>query len=190
MDKIFKVHLPKPRFKVISQIATRWSPRYYSQEEISQKNINTMLEAARWAPSGYNKQPWYFYYVQKPKKAYEKLASTLLSSNPTWATTAPLLILGCVDLTDEPKFGIYDLGAAVFSLVIQARNLGYYSRQMGSFDKIKVKKIFKLKKNLEPYIIIAVGKIGDYATTSKEVIEVELEPKSRKTKIAEELNSL
>ncbi|OGH06130.1 MAG: hypothetical protein A2W22_04475 [Candidatus Levybacteria bacterium RBG_16_35_11] len=186
-DKIFKIHLPKPKYKVIKEIATRWSPRFYSEEKIPQKDINSIFEAARWAPSGRNKQPWYFYHAQKPTEGYKKLFETLDPYNQNWAKTAPLLILACVDLKNQPKYGEYDLGQATFSLVIQARHLGYYSRQMALFDKKKVKQIFKLGKNIEPYIIIAIGEIGDYKKASKQIIDYELDPRPRKSKICEEL---
>ncbi|PJC81501.1 hypothetical protein CO007_04380, partial [Candidatus Roizmanbacteria bacterium CG_4_8_14_3_um_filter_36_10] len=84
-------------------------------------------------------------------------------------------------------YAFYDLGAAVLSLIIQAQSLGYYSRQMALFDKQKAKGFFKLEKNFEPYIIIAMGRIGDYKNVSKQVIDRELDPRPRKTDLVKEL---
>jgi len=194
IDKIIKIHQPRPRDKVISEIAKRWSPRHYSQEKIPTKHINIIFEAARWSPSGHNYQPWYFYFAKKGTSAYNKLFSTLDKYNQSWAKTAPLLILACAITSNiEGKkniYAFYDLGAASFSLILQAQSLGYYSRQMALFDKQKVKEFFKLKKNLAPYVIIAMGKIGDYKKASKQVVGYELDPRPRKTNLAKELKTL
>lgn len=187
---ILKIHLPKPTYKIINEIAKRWSPRYFSNKEISKKDIKTIFEAVRWTPSGHNREPWYFYYVQKGTKSYKNLFSTLDNYNQSWAKTAPVLILACAISRDEQgvnPYSIYDLGAAVFSLVIQTQALGYYARQMALFNKEKVRMLFKLKKDLQPYIIIAIGKIGDYKNAPKEIINYELVPRPRKKKIAEEI---
>lgn len=187
LDKILKIHLPKPKYKVINEIANRWSPRHFSDKKIPQKHINYMLEASRWAPSGRNLQPWYFYYIQKQDLAYKKLFLTLNSYNQSWAKSAPLLILACVEKPKENPFAYYDLGAAVFSLILQAQSLGYHCRQLALFDKQKVKEAFKLDDNLEPYTIVVVGKIGNYDKASKEIIDRELLPHSRKTNIFKKL---
>ncbi len=188
-DKILKIHLPKPRYPVINEIAKRWSPRHYSDEKVPLKHIYSMLEASRWAPSGHNRQSWYFYYANKPTDAYKKLFSTLDPYNQSWAKSALLLVLACFvkDPKEENPFAHYDLGAAVFSLVIQAQSLGYSCRQMALFDKQKVQEFFKLGKSRQPYTIVTIGKIGDYNKASQQVIDYELDPRPRKTDIVREL---
>ena len=133
-DRIIKTHLPKPKYKIIDLIAKRWSPRNYLDTKIPKSDIQKMFEAARWAPSAHNSQPWYFYWAQKPTKSYQKLFSSLDPYNQAWAETASLLILACVDLKEKSKYAHYDLGQATFSLVLQAHSLGYYCRQMAMFD--------------------------------------------------------
>lgn len=187
---IHRIHKPKPRYNVIKEIAERWSPRHFSNEEVSRTHLNIIFEAARWAPSGHNQQPWHYFYVKKNTTSYKKLFSTLIEYNQSWARTAPVLILACTitrGAKEENPFAFYDLGASVFSLILQARSLGYYTRQIGLFDKERVKKDFKLEKNLQPYVIIALGKIGDYKNASKEVIGYELDPRPRKTNISTQL---
>lgn len=189
-DKINKIHLPKPGFKIIKEIANRWSPRHYSETPVPLSDLKIIFEAARWAPSAHNRQPWFFYFAKKGQNSYKKLFSTLDPYNQTWAKTAPVLILCCVSPKDKNGtggFAYYDLGAAVISLILQAQSLGYYSRQMGLFDKIQVKNVFKLKPELEPFVVIAIGKIGDYSKASDEIIEYELDPRPRKKTIYEEL---
>lgn len=193
VDTIIKIHQPRPKYKIINEIANRWSPRHYSDEKIPVEHLHIIFEAARWAPSAHNHQPWYFYYTQKGTASYKKLFSTLNDYNQSWAKTAPLLILACAIVkNNEGKnpFAYYDLGSSVISLILQAQSLGYYSRQMGLFDRKRVKKIFSLEKNLEPFIVIALGKIGNHTNASKEIIEMELDPRPRKTNIAKPLEKV
>jgi nitroreductase len=148
------------------------------------KHLKIIFEAARWTPSAHNRQPWYFYYAEKGTNPYKILFSTLNEYNQSWTKTAPILILACSITKDEQgdnPFAFYDLGASVISLILQAQSLGYYVRQMALFDKEKVKKFFKLGENFEPFIIIALGKIGDYITAPKEIVEMEIDPRPRKT---------
>lgn len=183
-EKIIKIHLPKPKHKIIKEITNRWSPRDYSSVKIPKNHINQMLEAARWAPSGRNMQPWFFYYAQKPSKGYQKLFSTIGEYNQAWCRSAPLLIACCRDLKEESQYDYYDLGAATFSMVLQAHALGYYCRQMAMFDKEKAQKLFS--KSHRPYIIVAIGKLGEYKNVNEKVLENELDPRPRKVKIAKE----
>jgi len=188
--KILAIHKPSPRYPVLKEIEKRFSPRFFSDEEVKKEDLNAIFEAACWTPSAHNGQPWYFYYAKKGTTPYKNLFSTLNAYNQSWAHTAPLLILACTITTNEKgenPFALYDLGASVISLILQAQSLGYFARQMGLFDKQKVKRIFKLEKNLEPFIIIALGKIGNYHDAPKEIIELELDPRPRKTDVAKEL---
>ena len=190
LKDIINIHKPHPDYKVIKEIAKRWSPRHYSGERIPLDHLNSFFEAARWAPSGHNQEPWQYYVVKKGTSSYKKLFSTLEEYNQLWSNTAPILIVACaitVDKYGKNRFAYYDLGASVFSLVLQAQSLGYYSRQMGLFDKEKVKKHLKLDKKLDPFIIIALGKIGNYKKAPKQVIEYELDPRPRKTNIFKEI---
>jgi nitroreductase len=190
-NNIIKIRRPKPKYKIIKEIADRWSPRYYSDKKIPLNHLKIIIEAARWTPSGHNRQPWYFYYVTKGTKFYKILFSTLNKYNQSWAKTAPIFILACAITNDKEgnnPFAFYDLGASVISLILQAQSLGYYARQIALFDKEKVKKIFKLEKNFEPFIIIALGKIGDYKTSPKEIIQMELDPRPRKTDLFKKLS--
>ncbi|MEN8253736.1 MAG: nitroreductase family protein [Patescibacteria group bacterium] len=188
--KVFDIHKPEPRFPVIEEIQKRFSPRFFSDEKVSAKDLDSIFEAARWTPSGHNNQPWYFHLTHKNSESYKKLFSTLNEYNQSWAYSAPLLIVASKILRDDKyefEFADYDLGAAVMSLVLQAQSLGYYSRQMALFDKEKVKELFSLDKNMQPCIVIAMGKVGDFEKAPQEVFEYELDPRPRKEKIFEAL---
>ena len=187
---VFNIRKPKPRYPVLKEIQQRFSPRFFASDPVKETDIQTMLEAARWTPSGRHHQPWFFYIAKKGTNGYTKLFSTLNDYNQSWAHTAPLLILACAEIKNgkgENPFALYDLGASVISLILQAQSLGYYARQMGLFDKEKVRAMVPLDKTMEPFVVIAVGKIGDYSKAPKEIIEMELDLRPRKTKISEEL---
>lgn len=94
------------------------------------------------------------------------------------------------DEKGKNPFAYYDLGAAVISLILQAQSLGYYARQMGLFDKQQVKQIFSLDKNLEPFVVIAMGKIGNYQHAPQEIIDMELDPRPRKKNIFHRLEEI
>lgn len=187
---VFATRRPKPQYPVIKEIKERFSPRFFSTDPVKEKDLNSIFEAARWAPSGHNHQPWYFFYVKKGTVSYKSLFSTLNDYNQSWAKTAPVLILACAIIKNEKgenEFALYDLGAAVISLILQAQSFGYYSRQMGLFDKEKVKQMFKLNKNYQPFIVIALGKIGDYKDAPEDMIQMELDPRPRKKDLVKEI---
>lgn len=190
LQDILKIHKPKPRYPIIREIANRWSPRFYDPALISMNDLKSMFEAARFAPSAHNHQPWYYFYAVKGSNAYRDLFSTLNEYNKTWAVTAPILILACAIVQNEHgenPHALYDLGASVISFILQAQSLGYYGRQMALFDKTKVRKYFRLEKKLEPFIIIALGKVGNYKKASQYILDLERDPRPRKTDFFREL---
>jgi nitroreductase len=164
----------------------RFSPRLFSNETIPDKDLQIIFEAVRFTPSSYNRQPWYFYVAKKGAKGFEKMASLLLEGN-NWAKNAPVLILGCYIENDQygkNSYAQYDLGQAVAALVYQAQDLGYYTHQMAGFDKENAKDFIK-EKNHIPWVMIALGKIGDYELASKELIEKDGQKPQRKEEMFE-----
>jgi len=107
-DDIFKIHLPKPRQKILEEIASRWSPRYYTDVPIQEEHLEIIFEAARWTPSAHNQQPWRFFYTRKGANSYKKLFSALEEYNQSWSKTAPVLILACAIPKDNP-FAFYTI---------------------------------------------------------------------------------
>jgi len=162
---------------------SRFSPRVFSNEEVPNNNLEIILEAARFSPSSYNRQPWFFYVAKKGSSFFEKLSETLVEGN-FWAKEAPVLILACY--IDEDKYGKnayaqYDLGQAVSALVYQAQILGYYTHQMAGFDREKAKKL--VEKSHTPFVLIALGKIGDYEKADPKIVEMDKVKKERKEKL-------
>ena len=82
---ILKVHQPQPRFPVIQAIQNRFSPRFYTDELVDEKDLQAIFEAARWAPSGHNLQPWKFYFAHQGTAAYQQLFATLAGYNQSWS---------------------------------------------------------------------------------------------------------
>lgn len=177
---IFNLKKSKLKAEIIDVLKDRFSPRVYSEEEVSSKDLDSMIEAARWSPSAMNNQPWFFYTVKKGSPSFKILTNSLGDRN-YWAKKAPVLILACYIKENEfGEYGQYDLGQAVFSLVIQAKSLGYHSRQMADFNKEQVKNDLKIQNSFFPWVVIAIGKIGDY--TKADVTSIKKDNLDRKRK--------
>jgi nitroreductase len=187
--KIIKLKKPQLRFPILTELQERFSPRVFSSKKISEAVLNSVFEAARWAPSGYNHQPWYFYWTRQGRPAYGKIISCLSERNH-WAKTAPVLIVCCYIKECEHgvnRFAGHDLGAAVMSMIIQAQSCGIYSRQMGLFDGQKLQKSLNIPKGYVPFVIVATGKPGDYTTINEELLARELNKRERKKDIVKKL---
>ena len=187
--EIIKIRKPQPDYPVMKAINDRFSPRYFSDEKVKSSDINLIFEAARFAPSGWNFQPWYFYLAKKKDKSYNKIISCLTKYN-RFAKTAPILIVACLIKKFKGKKTYYrhDLGAAVMSLVLQAQHLGYYCRQMGNFNKNKLIKSFNIDINHSPFVVIALGKLGDYKNIDNKLLKRELDLRPRKKDFVKKLN--
>ena len=188
-EEIIKIRKPQPDYPVMKVIRDRFSPRYFSDEKVKSSDINLIFEAARFAPSGWNFQPWYFYWAKKGDASYGKIISCLAKYN-RFAKTAPVLIVACFIKKFKGKKTYYrhDLGAAVMSLVLQAQHLGYYCRQMGDFNKNKLVKLFNIDINHFPFVVIALGKLGDYKNIDNKLLKRELDPRPRKKDFVKKLD--
>lgn len=186
--EIIKLRKPQPKYPVIKEIADRFSPRYFAEDKVKTNDINSIFEAARFAPSGWNFQPWYFYWAEKGSNSYDKIFSCLTKYNK-FAQTAPVLIISCFikKFKGEKTYYRHDLGAAVMSLVIQAQHLGYYCRQLGMFKKNKLIRLFNLSKEHHPFVIIALGKLGDYKNIDDKLLKREMDLKPRKSDFVKKL---
>lgn len=186
-DEIKKIRKPKTKYPVIDSIRERFSPRFFSSDKIREEDLKMILEAARLTPSAYNLQPWFFYYTFENEKAFKEI-TTCIPNKHHWSSTAPLYIIACCEQGEEETgYELYDLGQAVMSLVLQAQSLGYYARQIGNFEKDKAKKILNLPKNHNPFIIIVLGRIGDYTEALAEIVEMDSKPAIRKDNISKKL---
>ena len=180
---------PKPHFDypVHELIQKRWSPRAYSAQPVEEDTILTLFEAARWAASGGNEQPWRFIYAtQQQAERFGKLAECLSENNRAWAAAAPVLILTLVKTlnsrNNQPnRYAWHDLGLAVGNLTAQASALDLYVHQMAGFSAEKARQLFDLPPDIEPVTMIAVGYLGDPEQLPDNLKERELAHRQRKT---------
>ncbi len=150
--------------EVLPSIKKRWSPREFDDtKKISQENLQLLFEAARWAPSANNEQPWSFIVVTKDEpEQFNKMIDILKEGNKLWASTASALILTVASLrssynNSENFHALYDLGASVANLTLQATELNIYVHQMGGFYHDKAEKFFQLSEYSKSVSVIAVG---------------------------------
>ncbi|HEX5362260.1 MAG TPA: nitroreductase family protein [Fluviicoccus sp.] len=167
-------------------IATRWSPRAFTSEPVSLPQQAALVEAARWAPSSYNLQPWRFLLWDRHRhpEAFAKVLATLSGTNRAWATGAPLLIGVYADSrgVDGQKnhAAAYDTGAAAISLALQAQALGLHAHQLGGFDREALRSAFTIPNEWSPQALIAVGRQGDPALLRDDLRARELAPRVRR----------
>lgn len=153
---------------ILDVIRHRWSPRAFDSTDVTDDELRRLFEAARWAPSSANEQPWRFVSANALKNpaAYEALLASLTVKNQAWAKHAPVLVLVAVRLTFE-KFGTantlawYDAGQAVGFLSLQATADGLAIRQMQGFDVERARAACDVPNLFEPTVVMAIGRVGD-----------------------------
>jgi nitroreductase len=170
---------------LITALVERWSPRAYDPAaELSDDDVRTMLEAARWAPSANNVQPWRFIVARRGTEAFTTVHDALMGFNQAWADSAAALVVNIAEVTDEtgkPRpWAKYDLGQAVAHMSVQAQHDGLHTHQMGGFDAARLVESFDLRDGLEVVSITAVGKVGDASALPEPLREREVAPRSRK----------
>jgi nitroreductase len=154
------------KYEVIELIKNRWSPRSFSNEPIPEEKLLSMFEAASWAASSRNEQPWRFIYGKKGEgQNYDKIFNSLVEWNQKWAKTAPILAIGLVKTHFEHKeylnaYAHFDLGQALANLSIQAIANNIYIHQIGGFDKDNAVASFNIPQAYEPVVAFAIGYLG------------------------------
>ncbi len=153
----------KTEFPIHPLIQSRWSPRSMSGEEISDATLFSLLEAAKWAPSCYNNQPWRFIYAKKNTPEWKTLFDLMVEFNQSWACNAAALILivskKTFDHNGKPsRTHSFDTGAAWMSLALEATFHGLVAHGMEGFDAEKAKKTQKIEDDHALEILVAIGK--------------------------------
>ena len=147
-------------------LAARWSPTVFDgSAEVGPDEVESLLEAARWAPSAGNSQPWAFVVGRRGEPDHERLTRHLARSSGAWAPTASLLVanlshrlVGGTDL-DYSEFALYDLGQAVAHMTVQAQSLGLHVRQFRAFDREAVAAEFDVPPHWEVTTMSAIGRV-------------------------------
>ena len=169
---------------VDGQFVNRWSGRAFSSEPIPQPVIHSLFEAARWAPSCFNEQPWLFVYAAAEADLV-RMRPVLLARNRIWADHAPLLVIALARTTfaknGKPnRHAAFDAGAAWMSLALQAHALGLMTHAMGGFDEAAVYTLCGISpQRYTALAVIAVGKPGDAGNLPPDFAAME-QPNGRK----------
>lgn len=170
---------------ILEVIQMRRSRRAYADKPVDKENINSLFEAARWAPSSVNEQPWLYLYATKDQsELWNKIFEPLNEGNKVWAKNAPLLILSLArknfTFNDRPNLSArYDLGAANAFLSLQAAHLGLNVHQMGGYNPSLIKENLNVPDHYEPVVIMAIGYPGDATTLPENLKLRELAPRER-----------
>lgn len=170
---------------VLDAVAERWSTRIFDPAApLDEAALMSALEAARWAPSAANTQPWRFIVARRGTAAHEAVVSSLAGFNAAWAPAAGALV---VVLTTREKadgtplrWAEYDAGQAAAFFVLQAHAAGLHSHQMGGFDPAAIARDFALDDSTTALAVIAVGALGDPAEASDELQAREAAPRVRR----------
>lgn len=163
----------------------RWSPRAFAARPVERAKLLSLLEAARWAPSGGNSQPWSFIVAaQEDADNFAKLAACLNPSNAEWAAAAPVLLLSVaqtVNSAGKPmRHAWHDVGLAEMSLIVQAMALDLYVHPMAGFSGDRARALFEIPDDFEPVVMLALGYLGDPDQLNERRRAQELEPRTRK----------
>ncbi len=182
MEKPADTHFP-----IHDLLSRRWSPRAFAERPVEPEKIQRMLEAARWASSCFNEQPWVFIIATADHAAeHGKLLSCLVEGNQVWAKRAPLLIITVAkqhfEQNGQPnRHAFHDVGLAVGNLVVQATAMDLVVHQMAGILPEVIRECFSLPSGYEPVTGLAIGYPGDLNTLPEEIRERERAPRSRKT---------
>ena len=167
-------------------LAERWSPYGFEDRPVAQADLRSLFEAARWAASSYNEQPWNFFVATKenPEK-FARLLSCLVEANQEWAKAAPVLVLGVVSLkfsrnNKDNRAAVHDLGLAAGNLVVEATARGLCVHQMIGILPDKASEVYQIPEHYEAWTAMAIGYKADPAKLPDALKERDLTPRQRK----------
>lgn len=170
---------------LLQPISARRSPRAFDPAaSLDDAQLEALLEAARWAPSAMNRQPWRFLVARQGDPAFPAMHAALAEGNQVWADKAAALIVALVDTEDEAASTdpgrAYEVGLAVGQLGVQAAGMGLVTHQMGGFSRTQLSAEFGIPARFRPLVVIAVGAAGDPALLPERLRDREAAPRVRK----------
>lgn len=164
----------------------RWSPRAFAEKAVPAEVLRGLFEAARWAPSSNNEQPWAYLVAAKgDAENFKKMVDVLVEFNAGWARHAPVLALSVAHLKTQRdgkpnRVALHDVGTASAQLTFEANAQGLQVHQMAGFDAEKARQAFSIPANWEPVAAMAIGYPGDPGALPEKLRERELAPRTRK----------
>ncbi|MEO2134547.1 nitroreductase [Microbacterium laevaniformans] len=175
---------------ILDVLAERWSTRIFDPATpIDEDALASALEAARWAPSANNTQPWRFVVARRGSAAHAQIVDALMGFNQSWAADAAALVVfaSAAALDGKPlPWAAYDTGQAAAHFTVQAHASGLHTHQMGGFDRDAIAAAFGFGDDLVAVTVMAVGALGDIDAAPEALRERELAPRARRP-IAESL---
>ncbi len=167
-------------------IVDRWSPYGFSDRSVSPDDVRSLFEAARWAPSSYNEQPWsYLVATREQPEEYQRVLSCMVEGNQAWAKAAPVLALGCTSLRfkldgRDNAAAIHDLGLASGNLCLEATARGLAVHQMIGILPDKAREVFQIPDGVQALTGVAIGYAADPAALPDALRQRDLAARTRK----------
>ena len=173
-------------YPILPLLAERWSPYSFADRPVSVTDLRSLFEAARWAASSYNEQPWsYLLATRENPPEFARLLSCLVDANQAWAKAAPVLVLGVVSLRfakndKDNRAAVHDLGLASANLVMEATSRHLSAHQMIGILPDRARELYKIPAHSEAWTAIAVGYAADPAHLPEVTQERDRAPRQRK----------
>lgn len=173
-------------YPIHALLADRWSPYAFADRPVPEADLRSVFEAARWAPSSYNEQPWrYIVATQNDPEQFQRLLSCLVDGNQLWAKAAPVLVLGVASLrfalnAKDNRAAVHDLGLAAGNLLLEATARGLFVHQMIGILPDKARDIYGIPDGFEAWTGLAIGYKADPANLPDPLRERDLASRQRK----------
>ena len=166
-------------------IAERWSPRSFDDTAtVDNDELLALIEAARWAPSAMNAQPWRFAVAVRGSQDFDAIVDALAPGNATWAPRAAAFVFVAAETQgadgNANPWALYDTGAAAALLTVQAHAQGLHVHQMGGYSKTKLRELFALPEHVQPLTVIAVGRVAEAEQLDSPLLERERAVRERR----------
>jgi nitroreductase len=175
-----------PAYPIQELIAGRWSPYVWADRPVSSEDLRSLFEAACWAPSSYNEQPWsYIVATKQNPQEFERLLSCLVEGNQAWAKAVPVLAIGCTRLrfaqNNQPNAAaVHDLGLASGMLCVEATARGLSVHQMIGIVPARVTELYGVPEGVQPLTGVAIGYAGNPGQSPDDLGQRDLAPRKRK----------
>ena len=173
-------------YPILPILAERWSPYGFEDRRVSETDLRSLFEAARWAASSYNEQPWAYLVATKENSVeFRRLLSCLVEANQAWAKEAPVLVLGIVSLrfarnNQDNRAAVHDLGLAAGNLLAEATTRGLSVHQMIGILPDKARELYQIPEHFEAWTALAIGYKADPSKLPDALRERDLAPRQRK----------
>lgn len=175
-----------PDHPIQAWIASRWSPYIFSERPVAEHELRSLFEAARWAASSYNEQPWRFLVATNSNtEEFQRLLSCLVDANQAWAKAAPVLVLACTSLeftrNQKPNAAaVHDLGLSTANLMLEATTRGLSVHAMIGILPDRARELFGIPGDVLPMTALAIGYAADADGQPDALRQRDLAPRSRK----------